>query len=411
MAGTFFSKVFQRFLKFFPNFQFFVPFSPMLKIAHPASGMHIFWGIASLVFTFFSYTAVLGQRIHEELLRPQEIDRADSGKVWLQVENLNLLRNNEYFSPFAEGFTLIGYFLQPRLVYQPTSRLRIEAGTHLLFLAGTDRFSQVLPVFTVQYTLAPGVTLVLGTLHGALAHRQIEPLFQFDRHFTEYVENGVQLLVKRGRWEADTWLDWDQSLFDPQNTQELFLYGTTQQIALYAPEARHRWHVHAQWLGTHRGGQGIQSGLSVVNQWNAATGLSWCYQPSAEKRLQWKAEGYYLLGNNATDISPQQGAYLFGGLASKWVEAYTGYWWGNNFGPLLGEPNFSSFPLPSAQEVIPSLRRVVTAKVFLRQQLRQGAHIGFRNEFFYDTRLNRIDFSQTLFLVFRQGFFFNKKTN
>jgi hypothetical protein len=42
------------------------------------------------------------------------------GDLYLGFTNINFIKDDEYSNPVIEGYTLIGYFLQPQLVYAPT---------------------------------------------------------------------------------------------------------------------------------------------------------------------------------------------------------------------------------------------------------------------------------------------------
>ncbi|MBA4321655.1 MAG: hypothetical protein C0408_02440, partial [Odoribacter sp.] len=64
------------------------------------------------------------------------------GNVYLSLKNINFLKDNEYYSPIIEGYTLVGYFIQPAIVYMPSEKLRIRMGTHILNYAGAPSITQ-----------------------------------------------------------------------------------------------------------------------------------------------------------------------------------------------------------------------------------------------------------------------------
>jgi hypothetical protein len=47
-------------------------------------------------------------------------------------------RNNEYFNPFREGYTLTGSHLRPLLVWNPVSSVEIKGGLFLSLWSGYD---------------------------------------------------------------------------------------------------------------------------------------------------------------------------------------------------------------------------------------------------------------------------------
>src|SRR5919112_1544823 len=52
-------------------------------------------------------------------------------------------RNNEYFNDIADGYTLFGYHLNPKLVYFPAPFVRLEGGVFLWQDFGNNRFTQI----------------------------------------------------------------------------------------------------------------------------------------------------------------------------------------------------------------------------------------------------------------------------
>ena len=70
-----------------------------------------------------------------------------SGLVWML---LGFSKNNEYFNDIADGYTLFGYHLNPKLVYFPAEFIRIEAGALLWKDFGTNNYNQVRPTFTIK---------------------------------------------------------------------------------------------------------------------------------------------------------------------------------------------------------------------------------------------------------------------
>ena len=91
--------------------------------------------------------AQLNNQVFEDSLsiRPQE-----AHKLYLQVQNLNFVKNNEYFNDIIPGQTLFGYQLKPRLVYFAAKNVRVEAGLFVLRDFGKAQFTQLAPVFSVD---------------------------------------------------------------------------------------------------------------------------------------------------------------------------------------------------------------------------------------------------------------------
>ncbi len=194
--------------------------------------------LAIAIFTLSCCFPVLqGQPGGDSLLPP--------GTLSLRVRSIAFIKDNEYFnsvgasdftlvsslpgfvdkSVWNEGYTLIGYFVQPELVYSPTSRVTLRAGTYLLKYSGKDRFSRVLPVFSTTLKLSDRTSLIMGTLDGSDSHRLFDPSFDRERLYTAYNEEGFQLTGNYDHIFTDTYLGWENFIFKGDSTREIINFG------------------------------------------------------------------------------------------------------------------------------------------------------------------------------------------
>ena len=67
------------------------------------------------------------------------------------------------------------------------------AGAHILKYYGTEKFSQIRPVFSTTLNFSEKTSLTLGTLSGPDKHHFFDPHFYSERFYNEYVEDGIQL--------------------------------------------------------------------------------------------------------------------------------------------------------------------------------------------------------------------------
>jgi cobalt/nickel transport system permease protein len=100
---------------------------------------------------------------------------------------------------FIEGFVtamLLKYFIknEPELIYSPTSRVTLRAGTHLLKYSGEDNFSEIKPLFSATLNFSENTSLTLGSLSGSDSHKLFDPHFNSERLYNEYLEDGLQFL-------------------------------------------------------------------------------------------------------------------------------------------------------------------------------------------------------------------------
>src|SRR6476659_2041517 len=92
-----------------------------------------------------------------------KINPADSGKLSLNISNLNYIYNTEYFGNIPLSGTLFGYQLIPEILYQPNSRFVIKGGIYLQKEFGRKEYTTVAPTFSVKYK-AKHSSFILGTL-------------------------------------------------------------------------------------------------------------------------------------------------------------------------------------------------------------------------------------------------------
>ncbi len=155
-----------------------------------------------IIFAFIIIQQSYAQDFNSSFYSDPTINKNDSTKLFLRIENTNFFKNDEYFGKLTSGLTYIGTFIRPELVYQPYSKIKIIAGVHLLKYSGLGVFTQALPVFSFQYAPSKSVQFIMGSINGGANHRIIEPLYSFENHLVNNLENGVQLLIHKKRFSC-----------------------------------------------------------------------------------------------------------------------------------------------------------------------------------------------------------------
>lgn len=248
------------------------------------------------IFVFFPLSVDAQQRLDERLMlsdihiRPEE-----KGEIALTIDNLSFFKDNEFSSNHAFGYTLPGFWIQPRVSYQPQKNLLLEAGFHALVYAGANKYpcyayhdigtwkgnqyqrgAHLLPFFRVQAQMGRW-TLVLGDLYGAGNHGLTEPLFNPELNLTQDPEMGVQLLLERPRYRLEAWCNWQSYIFKEDTHQEAFTVGVTQRILFNSQESKVHAYMPIDVLAQHRGGEQDTTSLGVQTLVNGAVGvgLTW----------------------------------------------------------------------------------------------------------------------------------------
>ena len=66
---------------------------------------------------FYLFITGFSSAVSQSNYQNTNIQLADTSKLFLQLDNTNFIKNNEYFGDIAEGYTLLGFNLTPKLVY------------------------------------------------------------------------------------------------------------------------------------------------------------------------------------------------------------------------------------------------------------------------------------------------------
>ena len=89
------------------------------------------------------------------------------------------MKDNEYFGPIADGYTLFGTQINPQLGYKISRYLSLEAGVFLMKDFGNKNFTTIAPTYSLRYC-KNNFKMIFGNLNGSINHNLIEPLYNFE---------------------------------------------------------------------------------------------------------------------------------------------------------------------------------------------------------------------------------------
>ena len=226
---------------------------------------------------------------------PYRLDSARVRELRVEMESISFFRDNEFSSPLADGYSLPGLSLQPKLSYMPLHQIKLELGLQALIFNGANRYpnyvyhdiatwkgnqytkgAHVVPWFRAQADFRR-LSIILGNIYGGQNHGLIEPLFNPETNLSQDPEMGFQLLWDRPRLHADIWLNWQSYIFREDTHQEAFTVGTTWLTRLNAPESKVHWFLPVGVVVQHRGGeQNVeQRAVQTIYNASAGVGLKW----------------------------------------------------------------------------------------------------------------------------------------
>ncbi|MBN2681348.1 MAG: hypothetical protein JXR58_02460 [Bacteroidales bacterium] len=367
--------------------------------------------LLSAVF-FIIVLSGFSQDYNSFLYSNKNFEAADSGSLKFRINTTSFFKNNEYFNYITEGYTNIGYFVQPSLVYTAFPNLQFEAGGHFLSFSGLNKFHQTLPVFRAHYTNHKGFHFVMGTIYGTLNHKLIEPIYRFENYIEKNTENGIQLIFDKKFFNLDIWVDWEQFIFQNDINQEHISGGYSGSINLLKLKDI-EFSIPFQSTIYHEGGQVDLANKSDLLLVNTASGLTIEKKNNNGFIKSISLSGFYLTYGDFSDEQYKRyknGNAVFSNVFIKTLALnfFAGYWSGHKYISTKGEPLFNAVSQMYTTYFEPD-KDLLLLKFIYERNLYKGVLLGVRLETYYGLIYNKTDFSYGVHLVFDRDFFIGKE--
>jgi hypothetical protein len=339
-------------------------------------------------------------------------DNADAivseGNLYLNFRNINFVKNNEYSNPITEGYTLIGFFLQPELIYHPDEKVTLHLGAHLLSYSGTNKFSVVKPVFSTTWHFSLNTSFTIGTLSGSNEHRMLDPHFNKERIYNAYSEDGLQFRTVGDHFFNDTWLSWENYIFKGDNEREIFTAGESFRYTSSSVASFLKFEIPVQIQFKHYGGQISNYPEHVETYLNIACGAKISADIRESEYGKAGLECLVFTGNSMTGNAPSGIKNGYAGwyklfYSFKEAEIEAGFWSSHNFYAPNGNFIFSSVS-DHRENLIISDRKLITGSVSIRLPYKDFLKLYLGFDGYYDTDLKRFDNALTLHLRFDKLF-------
>jgi hypothetical protein len=367
-----------------------------------------------IVFLTFSLPATYAQLNNQALERKLEIKPEYDQDIRLGLDVLGFSKNNEYSNDIADGYTLFGYHLNPKLVYFPADFVRIEAGALLWQDFGTTNFHQVRPTFTIKVQ-KPHYQLLFGNLQATVSHRYIEPLYDLEKVILDPLENGLQFIWHRDKLWLDSWIDWEKMIYRADPFREEISGGISAEQRLLETDTGWRLSLPLQFTAHHKGGQIDTSPLPIQTVFNGAAGFR------LEKKTDhffwkgWRTENYYLVFKDFSNeyqlpFKQGRGIYLNAGIDTRVQNVMLSYWKGSGYvsghGGKLFQSASTSFSHPNYLE---KERQLLILRFSHDMPLLENLSLTLRLEPLYDFNTAALEFSNSLYLHFNTDFFLARR--
>jgi len=310
--------------------------------------------------------------------------KADSGTLKLEIPSTFYFKNNEYFNKITDGYTLFGWQALPRLSYQFSPNFRLAGGILVQQDFGADTLRKPATFFSGTWQPNSKWSFTLGSLEGALAHKLIEPMFDFERTIIRKVENGLQIKYNHDSLTADVWLDWmKKNLAYSANKEQLF-QGSNIRKAWRLSE-KNRIAAVLQSTFFHNGGQLDTAGYGSFTKQNLALGFQF-YSG------KWRLELYGLESKNLSGERAYQaldnGKALYTNLTwqGKHLGIMASHFIGNYFQSALGGQLYQAQTTSVKQPIslVEGQRHLFFLRFMYNYPIGGGASLTLRAEPYYD---------------------------
>jgi hypothetical protein len=338
-----------------------------------------------------------------------ELKEPAGGDINLSIINDNFVKNNEYFGHYTEGYTLMGYYLQPTLEYYASNNLWFKAGIHLQKYSGVNGYSDVLPIYAVHYKFSKQGEMVIGKLNDNGNHQLIEPIYNPENQFIEPVQNGIQFLVSGQKICFDTWVDWKQFIFWGDTKPEKFSAGFSGIYTVVKSNSGFSMQAPVQMVATHVGGQISDYPEKMQSLVNIAPGLELEYNFKEGNIKKAELTSHFVFYKDLTKKSglnffSGQGIYTNASISSKYFNLMVGYWNADNFVAPMGSSLFQSISDHEAG-YYQKKRQLLTSKVKYEKTIQKRISLKAMFETYYDIADTQFNYSIGVNLTFAPSFF------
>jgi hypothetical protein len=320
---------------------------------------------------------------------------------------MGFTKNNEYFNPMFDGYTLFGIQVHPNITYTLSDNFRIDGGVYLRQDFGNDGFQEVIPTFTFR-AIYNNIDILFGSLDGSLNHGMIEPLYDFEKVMMDRIEQGNQFRYKGKKLDLDLWIDWLKMIY-PRDPDQEEVYGGIRSNYLIKRSNTLEIYYPVQLILYHRGGSIDFNPNPIKTVINVATGIE--LTTGEDRPGKWEFSGYYLyyrdFNFNSTWVYEDGNAFYFNVMRhfKHGLKIMTSYWSGNEFLSILGGKIYpsASSKVKNPYSLDPN-RNLLILRVMHDIDLGNGVVLTTRVEPLFDFTFSKFDFSHGLYLNFRKTF-------
>ena len=367
--------------------------------------------VLKLTIFLFLFSFFANAQVDNSLL---ENNNAFSDSKWqLNVYNHNFMRNYEYFNKFADGLTYFGTILQPTVTFNPQKNLSLEGGLFLRKDYGAKGLYDNQTTFRINYH--PGKwQIIAGQLKGNVSHHLPEAIYNYDRIITNHLEFGNQFIYDDSTLHFDAWINWENMIYKISPVQEEISGGFHGDWNVIN-SGKFEMNIPFSFLAYHKGGQIDTPDRSLQTIVNTAIGAEFKYHYSDKRNHYLFADAQFMTFNDLsfTKVFPvKKGTGLMANLGWKFGHTSISgtYWNANNFNAIHGAPLYlSKGDQMNNVGYYQSNRNLLFIRLISDYEIAKNFSISARLEPYWDLDNPSFEFSNSLFLTYRDTFDLKKR--
>jgi hypothetical protein len=342
----------------------------------------------------------------------QPVHPEDSGKLLFNFNNLNFMRNTEYFTPIERGETLFGYQLNPNLVYYPTEKLKITGGIYIRKDFGNSQFTYIYPFYSIKYE-SHGISGLFGNLEGGVQHRLIEPMYNIDYAIISPLESGAQFKIDRPRIWSDSWINWEHMIYPNSPYKEEISNGSSNYFKVIKSRNDSFYvTLPIQILMHHLGGQISSLGadsLPLNSILTGATGIIIDKKINGRFVNEIRTEDYFTWTNTFTGakfVTDPRGKGYYCNLSVNtpvYFSVMVSYWYGDNYFTPRGTDIYQCISDFDPKYDL-HFRKLLFLRLFYQRPIYKNLWVNIRIEPYRSFDLHTTEYSYSVYLQYRKDF-------
>ena len=353
------------------------------------------------LFLIFSGHWAFPQLNNQAFEFPILLDSGEEKVLKFKADYFGYFKNNEFFGEIVEGRTYFGQQLHPKISYQPTENLLLEAGLFVRQVFGESGLTETKPTFTLKYQ-KNRFGFLLGNLEGGLQHGLIEPLYDFERVIDDRLENGIQFLHTGNKFTGDWWINWRKAIQVGSTDQEE-IEGAWNMKYHFTQSEKIEVSAILQSVILHRGGQINSSPLPVYTSQNHAIGMEIRKPISQEGFIRAVSTQNYLVAfsvdSDSLSFRNGSGFYTNLSLETSAGTFMASYWKGEEFVNILGGDIYSS--VSRFRDFTEPTREILIFRWLKDFQLSPHCQLSVRAQPYYDFQNSLFEYSFGVYANYR----------